>query len=164
MPADYHRGEESQRPRQAGVCRLERDAALRGATLTDDQGKTYPAKPVNVAAVLGTPPPSSIAPGESARDVLCFELPGPKAQIVATGVAGRGLRKRRLGQFPNPRQDDCRQAGGGEVGAQGADRNRSSIASPSRARPNTISGSGKAMTYTADTWIIYHKDSKAQRR
>jgi len=58
------------------------DAALRGATLTDDRGKIYPAKPVNAAAVLDTPPPSSIAPGKSARDVLCFELPSPKAQSL----------------------------------------------------------------------------------
>ena len=79
-----------------------RDAAQRGATLTDDQGKSYSAKPVNAAAVLDTPPPSSIAPGESARDVLCFELPGPKAKSLQLEVPGAAFGKDASASFQIP--------------------------------------------------------------
>jgi hypothetical protein len=79
-----------------------RDAALRGATLTDDQGKNYPIKSVNAAAVLGTSPPTSLAPSESARDVLCFERPGPKARSLQLELPGSAFGKDAAASFQIP--------------------------------------------------------------
>ena len=95
-----------------------RDAALRGATLTDDQGKTLCGEAGRRGRRAGHAPAIVDRAGRVGPGRALLRVAGSQGEVVAIGVAGRGLRKERLGQFPNPRQDDCRQAGGGEVGAQ----------------------------------------------
>jgi hypothetical protein len=79
-----------------------RDATQRGAVLTDDHGKAYPAKAVNVAAVLGATVPSSIGPLESARDVLAFELPDAKIESLQLDLPGEAFGKNAAAQFKIP--------------------------------------------------------------
>ena len=79
-----------------------RQADLRGATLTDDQGKKYPAKPVEAASVLGKAPPTSIEPVEWVRDILAFELPGEKVQTLQLELPGAAFGKNATASFKIP--------------------------------------------------------------
>jgi hypothetical protein len=76
-----------------------RDATQRGAVLTDDHGKAYPAKAINVAAVLGTTVPSSIGPSESVRDVLAFEPPERKVESLHLELPGEAFGKNAAATF-----------------------------------------------------------------
>jgi hypothetical protein len=79
-----------------------RQADLRGATLTDDQGKKYPARPIEAASVLGKPPPTSIEPVEWVRDILAFELPGEKVQTLQLELPGTAFGKNATASFKIP--------------------------------------------------------------
>lgn len=59
-----------------------------GVKLSDDQGKTYAAKPIDAAVVLGKPLPTTIEPGDSVRDIVAFELPESKEQLLDLEISG----------------------------------------------------------------------------
>lgn len=79
-----------------------RQADLRGATLADDQGKKYPAKPIDAASVLGKAPPTSIEPVEWVRDILAFELPGDKVETFHLELPGSAFGKNTTASFKIP--------------------------------------------------------------
>ena len=58
------------------------EAARRGVSLTDDQGKTCAVQEVNTAELLTKTLPTTIKPRESAKDVLAFDVPNTKVKYL----------------------------------------------------------------------------------
>jgi hypothetical protein len=72
------------------------------AKLTDNFGKNYPRKIIPAAEILGTPPPSSIEPSETARDVLAFEPPATGIRFLKLELSGTPLGKPAKAVFKIP--------------------------------------------------------------
>jgi len=70
-----------------------REAAQSGVVVTDDQGKSYPAQPIDTTAFLATPLPVTVKPCESAKDVLAFEAPGPKVKFLRLELSATAFAK-----------------------------------------------------------------------
>ncbi len=79
-----------------------REDGAPGVTLTDDQGKTYSAKPIDAASILGKPTAFSIEPSETACDVLAFELPNAKAEFLQLDLPGAAFGKEATAGFKIP--------------------------------------------------------------
>jgi hypothetical protein len=69
------------------------EAAQRGVVLTDGRGKTYAVQPIDTSALLTRPLPTLISPGESAKDVLGFDLPDPKVKFLRLELSGTAFGK-----------------------------------------------------------------------
>jgi len=85
-----------------GFSPWNREGGASGVTLTDDQGKTYPSKPIDAASVLGKPTPFSIEPSKTAEDVLAFELPNAKAEFLQLDLSGTAFGKEATAGFKIP--------------------------------------------------------------
>jgi len=86
-------------------------AAQVGVTLTDDRGKECEVKPMAVAGRLDKPLPTMIKPGESANDILAFEIPDPKVKSLWLKLSA-SLQSEWNGVLQYPREDDYRQTAG----------------------------------------------------
>jgi len=70
-----------------------REAAQKGVVMTDDQGKSYPAQPIDTTAFLVKPLPVTVKPCELTKDVLAFEAPGRKVKFLRLELSATAFGK-----------------------------------------------------------------------